>query len=71
MLGDAQPEVLHTDVFFAGLDNERRCPNPDPIRGGIQRSRGMASDTQQMRARHSESTVRVDAEDHDAYETLV
>ena len=38
---------------------------------GIQRSRGMASDTQQVCARHSESTVRVDAEDHDACETLM
>ena len=36
-----------------------------------QRSRGMASDTQQICARHSESTVRFDAEDHDACETLV
>ena len=35
------------------------------------RSRGMASDTQQICARHSESTVRLDAEDHDACETLV
>ena len=35
------------------------------------RSRGIASDTQQICARHSESTVRLDAEDHDACETLV
>ena len=31
----------------------------------------MASDTQQICSRHSESTVRFDAEDHDACETLV
>ena len=30
----------------------------------------MASDTQQFCSRHSESTVRFDAEDHDACETL-
>ena len=29
-LGDA-PEVLHTDVLFTGLDNERQCPNSCPI----------------------------------------
>ena len=31
----------------------------------------MAFDTQQMYSRHSESTVRFDAEDHNACETLV
>ena len=31
----------------------------------------MASDTQQICARHSESTVRFDAKDRDACETLV
>ena len=31
----------------------------------------MASDTQLICARHSESTVRFDEEDHDACETLV
>ena len=31
----------------------------------------MASDTQQINTRHAESTIRVDAEDHDACETLV
>ena len=25
------PEVLHTDVLFTGLDNERQCPNSCPI----------------------------------------
>ena len=30
----------------------------------------MASDTQQICSRHSESTVRFDAEEHDACETL-
>ena len=32
-------------------------------------SRGMASDTQQICSRHSESTVRFDAEDHRAFRT--
>ena len=32
-------------------------------------SRGMASDTQQICSRHSESTVRFDAEDHGAFRT--
>ena len=31
-------EVLHADVLFIGLDNERQCTNPDQIRGGNQRS---------------------------------
>ena len=30
----------------------------------------MASDTQQICSRHSESTVRFDAEEHDACETM-
>ena len=25
-------EVLHTDVLFLGLDDERQCPNSCPIR---------------------------------------
>ena len=65
------PEVLHTDVLFVGLDNERQCPNSCPICLGIQRSRSMASVALQVCVRHSESTVRFDAEDHDACETLV
>ena len=31
----------------------------------------MATDAQQICSRHTESTVRFDAEDHDAFETLV
>ena len=64
-------EVLHTDVLFTGVEDERQCPNPCPICWGIRWSRGMASDTQQICARRSESTIRFDAEDHDACETLV
>ena len=29
--GRCTPEVLHTDVLFVGLDNERQCPNSCPI----------------------------------------
>ena len=29
--GRCTPEVLHTDVLFVGLDNERQCPEPCPI----------------------------------------
>ena len=64
-------EVLNADVLCIGLDNERQCTNPDPIRGGNKRSRGMATDTQSIRARHSKSTICPDAEYHDACETLV
>ena len=30
-LSDAHFEVLHTDVLFVGLVNERQCPNSFPI----------------------------------------
>ena len=29
--GRCTPEVLHADVTFVGLDNERQCPNSCPI----------------------------------------
>ena len=64
--GRCTPEVLQTDVLFVGLDDER----PELL-SDLLRNRGIASDTQQICARHSESTVRFDAEDHDACETLV
>ena len=57
------PEVLHTDVHYS-LALITRGSVPTLVR------RGMASDTQQICAIHSESTVRLDAEDHDACETL-
>ena len=69
--GRSTLEVLHADVLCIGLDNERQCTNPDPIRGGNKRSRGMATETQSTRARHSKSTICPDAEDHDACETFV
>ena len=50
--GRCTPEVLHTDVVLVGFDNERQCPTSCPISRG---SRGMASDTQQICARHSEA----------------
>ena len=58
--GRSTLEVLHADVLCIGLDNERQCTNPDPIRGGNQRSRGTATDTQSVRARHSESTFHTE-----------
>ena len=64
-------EELHTVVLLVGFDHERQCPNSCPICWRIQPSRGMASDAQQICSRHSESTVRFHAEDHDASETLV
>ena len=69
--GRSTLEVLHADVLCIGLDNERQCTNPRLIRRGNQRSRGMATDTQSIRARHSKSTTCPDAEDHHACETLV
>ena len=30
-IGRCTIEVLHTDVLFVGLDNERQCPNSCPI----------------------------------------
>ena len=36
--GRSTLEVLHADVLRVGLDNERQCTNPDPIRGRNQRS---------------------------------
>ena len=64
-------EVLHTDVLLVGFDHERQCPNSCPFCCRILWSRGVACDTQQICSRHSKSTVRFDAEDHDACETLV
>ena len=69
--GRSTLEVLHADVLCIGLDSLKQCTNPDPIRGGNQRSRGMATDLQSIRARHSKSTVCPDREDHAACETLV
>ena len=57
--------VLHADVLFTNAVSELLS---DLLRN---KSEGMASDTQQICSRHSESTVRFDAEDHDACETLV
>ena len=69
--GRSTSEILHADVLHVGFDHETKCPNPCPSCSRIQRSRGMASDTQQIRPRHKESSGCFDAEDHDACETRV
>ena len=69
--GWSTPEMLHTDVLLDSFDHERKCSKPCLICCRIQRSRGMTSDTQQIRSRHTESSVCFHAEDHDACETLV
>ena len=51
--GWSTSEVLRTDVLLIGFDHERKCP----ICWRIQRSRGMASGTQQICLRHTESSV--------------
>ena len=63
--------MLHADVLLVGRDDKKGVSEllSDLLRN--QRSRGVVSDTQQISARHSESTVRFDAEDHDVCETLV
>ena len=54
-------EVPHTDVLLVGFDHEKAVSEPlsdllkNPESNGAE---GMASDTQQMCSRHSESTVR-------------
>ena len=63
-------EILHTDVLLVSFDHERKCANPCPFRGRIQWSRSLASVTQEIRARYTESSICFDVKDHDARETL-
>ena len=64
-------EMLHTDALLVCFDYERKCANPCPLCGGIQWSKGQTSETQQIRARHTEPSICLDVEDHDASEALV